>query len=141
MDKFDVVFGCMILFGSLGYITIEVFESQGDIINANQQTIDLQNDILYSQNLSLLRQHNLIHNLTDLNYNISLERLKLANNVTTLTNHINDYKDIIIDKDELYANKKGSVRKPTYQEVIDFLDEDQTDRKEWTLKQDCTRSN
>lgn len=54
-------------------------------------------------------------------------------------NEIQNYKDIIVYKDDLYANKKGTVRKPTYEEVVEFLENDETERTEWTRNHDCTQ--
>jgi hypothetical protein len=74
-----------------------------------------------------------------LNILYEIELMELKSEIIILQNQIQDYKDIIVYKDEQFKRKKGIIMNPTYEEVVTFLKEDKTDELKWTTEHDCTQ--
>lgn len=78
--------------------------------------------------------------------NLKNETQRLQNQTDMMNNtiiqndrDIDNYKALIQYKDELYERKVGLIINPTYDEVIAFLDDDKTNKNEWTKEYDCTQ--
>lgn len=74
-----------------------------------------------------------------LNILYEIELMELKSEIIILQNQIQDYKDIIVYKDEQFKRKKGIIMNPTHEEVVTFLKEDKTDELKWTIEHDCTQ--
>lgn len=68
-----------------------------------------------------------------------IEEVDNRDEITALEAQIQDYKDIIVYKDEMFKRKGGLIMRPTYAEVIEFLEEDKTDERLWMKEFDCTQ--
>lgn len=130
MDKWDIVIFCSVLLSISGLMYIDIL--QDEKINTYSNTIELQKQLIDDYSIQI---NNTYFDLVM--YQFVLKDVELENQ--QLIKDVQNYKDIIVYKDDLYANKKGTVRKPTYVEVVEFLENDETNRKEWTNEYDCTQ--
>ena len=130
IDNLNIIAGILILLTAVSVCII--YNYQETTINTYLNTINQQNDVIYENKKDIkFLTKNTIGAYDEVNrMNIDINKLQLE---------IEDYKEIIILKDIQFENKKGSVRKPTYAEVVKFFKEDQTDRNKWTKDYDCTQ--
>lgn len=124
MNKYDIfmTFWIVMIIGLLYYNFI--FE---------QQQEKAENDLLIQK---------MNNSIEDLKYKVRNREMIIheeIEKIDKLEREINDYKDIIIYKDQRFQNNYDINMNPTYKDVTDFLKEDKTDELEWTVDFDCTQ--